>query len=158
MQRRVLTAVAVASVITGLACASGGVRPSYKPFPQDVVDTIKASPSAIIQEVAARAISENLQVQWSSPAEGYFESQVYDVVTRRSGNVDNSNRDNFITVRFWADSIGGGKSQVTGEATIFRTSDPSVMGRDREAAVRPGHPGDVLVHRILQGLHERFGS
>jgi hypothetical protein len=157
MQRRYLTAAAVALVATGIACGGGGVRPSYKPFPQASVDTIKGSPSAIIQEAAARLLAENLQIQWSSPAEGYLETQSYNVVTRVSGNIQNADRESNITVRIWADSISAGSSRVTAEATVLRSSDGSVVGRDREAPVRPGHPGDVIVHRILTGLHERFG-
>lgn len=157
MQRRFLTAAAVALVATGIACGGGGVRPSYKPFPQAAVDTVKGSPSAVIQEASARILAENLQTQWVSPAEGYLETQSYNVVTRTSGNIQNQDRENYIVVRIWADSIGGGLTKVTAEATVLRSSDGSVVGRDREAPVRPGHPGDVLVRRILAGLKERFG-
>jgi hypothetical protein len=158
MQRRFRPVAASAVVAALIACGSGGVRPSYKPFPRAVVDTVKAGPSAILQEISARATGENLQVQWSSPAEGYFESQSYNVVTRRSGNVSNADLENYIVVRFWADSISGSASKVTGEATSIRSADPSVFGRDREQVVPMGHPGDVMVRRILQGLHERFGK
>jgi len=103
-----MTAAAVALVATGIACGAGGVRPSYKPFPQAKVDTVKASPSAIIQELAARILAENMQPQWSSPAEGYLETQAYNVVTRQSGNIQNADRENYVTIRFWADSIGAG--------------------------------------------------
>ena len=157
MQRRFLTAAAVALVATGIACGAGGVRPSYKPFPQASVDTVKGSPSAIIQEASARVLAENMQTQWVSPAEGYLETQSYNVVTRQSGNIQNTDRENYITIRIWADSIGAGLTRVTGEATVLRSSDGSVVGRDKEAPVPPGHPGDLIVHRILQGLKERFG-
>ena len=157
MQRRFLTAAAVALVVTGIACGAGGVRPSYKPFPQASVDTVKGSPSAVIQEAASRVLAENMQTQWVSPAEGYLETQSYNVVTRQSGNVQNADRESNVTIRVWADSIGGGLTRVTAEATVLRTSDGSVVGRAREAAVPPGHPGDTIVHHILQGLKERFG-
>ncbi|HEY2825491.1 MAG TPA: hypothetical protein VGI83_08105 [Gemmatimonadales bacterium] len=157
MQRRFLTAATLALVATGIACGAGGVRPSYKPFPQAAVDTIKGSPSAIIQEASSRILAENMQTQWVSPAEGYLETQSYNVVTRTSGNIQNADRENYITIRIWADSIGAGMSKVTAEATVLRSSDASVIGREREAAVPPGHPGDVIVHRVLAGLRERFG-
>jgi hypothetical protein len=158
MQRRIHPVAAATLVAALIACGSGGVRPSYKPFPRASVDTVKAGPSAIIQEVAARMNAEGLQVQWSSPAEGYFETQSYNVVTRRSGNVSNADLENNVVLRFWADSISASSSRVTGEATMVRSADPSVFGRDREQTVPASHPGDVMVHRILQGLHERFGK
>ena len=153
------TSLAIAATVLGLiACGSSAVRPSFKPFPQAPVDTVKANPSAVIQELATRVASEGMLVQWSSPAEGYFESQTFNIVTRQSGNVQNADLENYVVVRFWADSISSGSTKVTGEAIQFRSADPSIFGRDREVAVRPGHPGDVMVRRILQGLRERFGK
>ena len=157
MQRRFLTVAAVTLVATGIACGAGGVRPSYKPFPQASVDTIKGSPSAIIQEANARLLADNMLIQWSSPTEGYLETQSYNVVTRQSGNVQNQDRESNVTIRVWADSISANLTRVTAEASVLRSSDGSVVGRAAQAPVPPGHPGDVIVHRLLTGLHERFG-
>jgi len=122
------------------------------------LDAAWADPDTRVLVVAGtrvRPVDE--AVQWVSPAEGYLETQSYNVVTRTSGNIQNADRESYITIRMWADSIGGGLTKVTAEATVLRSSDGSVVGRDREAPVQPGHPGDVIVHRILQGLKGRFG-
>jgi hypothetical protein len=47
---------------------------------------------------------------------------------------------------------------VTSEAVYQRTSDPSVLPRDREMIVPPGHAGDRLLQRVMDGTKQRFGT
>lgn len=144
-------------VLLGAACASGGVRPSYAPFPQARVDTVSAEPAAVIQEINARVNAENMRPQWSSPEEGYLETQWFHVVTQQSGVTDRAEADRVVLLRFWVDPIEGGKSRILSEAVIKRTTDPSVLPRDQEMIVPQGHAGDRLLGRIITGVHERFG-
>jgi hypothetical protein len=144
-------------LVLGAACASGGIRPSYEPFPQARVDTVNAEPAAVIQEINSRINAENMRPQWSSPAEGFIETQWFNVVTQESGVADRGNPDRVILLRFWADPIEGGKSKVTSEAVYRARTDPSVLPRDQEAVVPAGHAGDRALQRVIGGLRERFG-
>jgi hypothetical protein len=144
-------------VLLGAACASGGVRPSYEPFPQARMDTVNAEPAAVVQEIAGRLNAEKVRPQWTSPDEGFVESQWYNFVTQESGVTDRANPHRVILLRFFVDPIAGGRSQVTSEAVYKRTTDPSVLPRDQEMMVPAGHQGDVLLRRILGDVKARFG-
>jgi hypothetical protein len=156
MRRSTLTTLAAAAVLAA-GCASGGLRPSYEPFPNARVDTINALPADVIQEAEARLHAVNMRPNWTSPAEGFLESQWFNVVTQESGVQDRANLDRVILIRFFADSIETGKTRLTSEAVHLRTIDPSVMPRDREMIVPPGHAGDRLLAQIIDGMRERFG-
>jgi hypothetical protein len=157
MRRSTLTALA-ATAFLGVACAAGSIRPSYAPFQGARVDTVNAGPAAVIQEIVSRVNAERMSPQFSSPAEGYMETQWFDYVEQKSGAYDRANPDRFILLRFWADSIGQGKSRVTSEAVWKRTSDPSVLPRDQEALVPQGHAGYRLLDRVMTEVKQRFGT
>lgn len=155
---RRLTVFALGTLFAGAAaCAAGGVRPSYSPFPNARVDTVNAVPADVIQEIAARVQAEGMRLNWTSPEEGFLETQWYDLVTRESGQTDRANPDRVVLLRFFADPVGTDRTQLTTEAVIKRTSDPSVLPRDQEMMVPRGHGGDRLLARVLDGLRERFG-
>jgi hypothetical protein len=145
-------------ILFGAGCASGGLRPSYEPFPQARVDTVNGAPAAVIQEINARINGENMRPQWSSPDEGFLESQWFNILTQESGVTDRSNPDRIVLLRFFVDPIEGGKSRITAEAVYKRTTDPSVLPRDQEVLVPTGHPGEQLLLRVLRGVKERFGG
>lgn len=156
MTRRI-TGLGVAA-LAAAACASG-VRPGYSPFPQATVDTVSATPVQAIQELTQGLGTEAIQIQWSSPAEGYLETMWYNVVTRESGQTDRNNPDRFIKLRFWADPVGTDQTVVTAEAVTWRTTDPSiVIEREKEMLVPPGHAGEQILRRIMNGLAERYGG
>jgi hypothetical protein len=156
MRRSTLAAIAC-SVILGAACAAGGIRPSYEPFPEARVDTVNAAPPAVIQEVAARVNAENMRPNFTSPEEGYLETQWFDVVAQRSGVTDRSNADRIVLLRFWADSLEGGRTRLTSEAVVKGNPDPSLLPRDQEMHVAPGHAGARILERVIDGTQERFG-
>jgi hypothetical protein len=157
MRRSTFSGLAAVAVF-GAACAGGSIRPSYAPFEGARVDTVNAGPAAVIQEIVARVTAERMSPQFSSPAEGYMETQWYDVVEQKSGAFDRSAPDHFILLRFWADSIGEGKSRVTSEAVYKRTTDPSVLPRDQEMLVPPGHAGDRMLRAVMTSVKQRFGG
>jgi hypothetical protein len=142
----------------GAACAAGSIRPSYAPFEGARVDTVNAGPAAVIQEIVSQVAAERMSPQFSSPAEGYMETQWFDYFNQKSGAFDRSQPDRFILLRFWADSIGEGKSRVTSEAVYKQTTDPSVMPRDQEMLVPPGHAGDRLQRAVMTAVKQRFGG
>ena len=149
-----LGALAVAAV----ACASG-VRPGYNPFPQASVDTVSATPSQAIQELAQGLGREAISVQWTSPEEGYLESMWYDIVSRQSGQTDRNNPERSVKFRFWADPVGTDRAVITAEAVTWRTTDPSIaIERQKEMLVPPGHVGEQILQRLLSGLRERYGG
>jgi hypothetical protein len=157
MRRSTLTGLAVVAVL-GAACGAGSIRPSYAPFEGARVDTVNAGPAAVIQEIVARVTAERMSPQFSSPAEGYMETQWYDVIDQKSGAFDRSDPTRYILLRFWADSIGQGKSRVTSEAVYKARPDPSIPPRDQEMLVPPGHAGDRLLRAVMAGVKERFGG
>ena len=157
MRRSTLTALA-ATAFLGAACAAGSIRPSYAPFEGARVDTVNAGPAAVIQEIVSRVSAERMSPQFSSPAEGYMETQWFDYVDQKSGAYDRNYPDRYILLRFWADSIGPSKSRVTSEADWKRTSDPSVLPRNQEALVPPGHAGYRLLDRVMTEVKQRFGT
>lgn len=156
MRRSTLAALAGAAVFA-VACAAGGVRPGYDPFPEARVDTLNAAPPAVIQEIVARVNAENMRPNFVSPEEGFLETQWFDVVAQRSGVSDRGNADRIILLRFWADSLEGGRTRLTSEAVIKGNPDPSVLPRDQEMMVPPGHAGARTLDRVIAGAKERFG-
>ncbi len=155
--RRLTVAALAGTAVLAAACASGGVRPSYQPFPQALVDTVNAEPAAVIQEIVARVNAENMRPQWSSPAEGYLETQWFNVVTQESGVTDRANPDRVVLLRFWADPLEGGRTSLTSEAVYKSGADASRLPRDQEMMVPDGHAGDRLLRRVLTGVKQRFG-
>jgi hypothetical protein len=156
MRRLTLTTLAAAALLAA-GCAAGGLRPSYEPFPNARVDTINALPADVIQEAEARLHAVNMRPNWTSPAEGFLESQWFNIVTQESGVMDRANLDRVVLLRFFADPIENGKTKLTSEAVQLRTIDPSVMARDREMIVPPGHAGERLLRQVIDGLNQRFG-
>ncbi|MEE8115612.1 MAG: hypothetical protein V3T28_00785 [Gemmatimonadales bacterium] len=155
MQR--ITFFALAGALIGAAACAGGIRPSYSPLVNARVDTVNAEPAAVIQELASRVLAERLRIQWTSPEEGFLETQWYNLVTRESGQTSRDNPDRVVLLRFWADPLASGRSVVRSESVLQRTTDPSVMPRDREMMVPQGHGGWRLLVRVMDAVHERFG-
>jgi hypothetical protein len=157
MRSLTLAALAGATAFAA-ACGAGGVRPSYAPLATARVDTINAEPAAVIQELVTRVNAEKMRPQWSSPAEGFLETQWFNVMTQETGKLDRNNPDQVILLRFWADPIGTGKTKLTSEAVYLADPDISHPQRDREMEVPKGHAGDRLRARAIDGLIERFGK
>ncbi len=148
-----LASVAVA------ACASvGTVRPSFPPLYQAFVDTVRADTAALIGALEERIIEEGLEIRVSSVLDAYLETRWFNVVTGRSGDSDVAHPEREILLRFWVDPVGPLGYQLTAEAVFRRVSDPSLPSRQREVMVPPGHDGEAILLRILNGVRERFGG
>lgn len=159
MNRRQLSLLApFGGAILALACGAGGVRPSFDPKPRAIVDTVNATPDLAIQDLAGRIIEENIQIAWQSPAEGYLETQWYNVVTGQSGGGVTTAPEQVVKIRFWADPIDESRSKVTAEAVFEQSADESRLPRDREVMVPRGHAGFRIINRVLEATKQRLGG
>ena len=141
------------------ACASvGTVRPPFPPLYQAFVDTLRADTAALIGALEERIIAEGLEIRISSVLDAYVETRWFNVVTGRSGDGDVAHPEREILLRFWVDPLGPLGYQLTAEAVFRRVSDPSLPSRQREVMVPPGHDGEAILLRILDGVRERFGG
>lgn len=138
----------LAGAALAVACA-GGIRPSYAPMPEARADTVAGATADVVQAIGTGLAAEGMQAQWQSGAEGYVETQWYDLVSRESGNYNRTQPERYVRLRFFVDPAGPGMSAITSEAVILHTTDPSVMERDAEMMVPPTHAGRALLDRVI---------
>jgi len=141
-----------------VACTAVGARPFFAPLPDALRDTVRAEPDRVISAVAALVVGEGLTVHVSSPAEGYLETDWYDVVERRSTSGTSLDPRREVRLRFFADLIDQGLTQLSAEAVMRRVVDPSVTARENEIMAPPGTPGDEMLRRIFSALELEIGS
>jgi hypothetical protein len=123
-----------------------------------LVDTVTADPADVITEVAGLVAAEGLAIRWNSPAEGYLETEWYDVVARRTGGENSLQPQNVIKLRFFSDPVRNGETRLTSEAVTRLTVDPSMPSRESEIMVPPGHTGEQILRRVTAGVRSRFGT
>jgi hypothetical protein len=147
--RRIVALCAILTVIA--ACGSIGARPYFTPLPDAVVDTVPAEAAIVIGRLQTLVVGEGLAVRTSSPAEGYLETEWYDVDRRGpvGGSLDPRR---IVRLRFFADMTGANSTVLSSEAVTLRAIDPSIPERQNEAMVPPGHPGNQILERILIAL------
>ncbi len=155
---RLVGAGAALAVAVAAACASGGVRPFFPPLPGALLDTVIGDPADVITEVAVLVAAEGLAIRWNSPAEGYLETEWYDVVARRPGGENSLQPENVIKLRFFSDPVRQGETRLASEAVTRLTVDPSMPSRESEVIVPPGHPGEQILRRVIAGVRSRFGT
>lgn len=150
----------IAVSLLGTGCAGvGGIRPSFPPLQAAEIDTIATPPSKTIGAVSAAVIAQGLSVQWAAPREGYLETKWYDTDRRVSvSGPGPSDVTRTVRLRFWVDSLAGGRSLLTSEADYLQTLDPSEPDRDLEVMAPPGHPGRVILDDILSAVEKSGGS
>lgn len=153
---RALAWAVLGTVAVTMACGSIGARPYLTPLPDAVLDTIANGPAAVIGQIQTLAIGEGLEIRVSSPAEGYLETEWYDVDRRGSVGASLDPR-RIVRFRFFADEVGSTRTVLYSEAVTLRAIDPSVPERQNEVMVRPGHPGDQILQRILIALRSWSG-
>lgn len=142
----------------GIACGAGGVRPHFLPFPTAVSDTVSSHPEDAIELAGELLVSEGLELEASSPVEGYLETKWFNIATGRRGNPGSLDIEATIRVRFWADLIAENRTVVVGEVVRRRVVDPSLPIREREIPVPDDHPGSELLRRIFGELRTRLSS
>lgn len=158
---RVSTPTVVALLLAalgGAACTAVGARPFFRPLPDALLDTLNAEPADVITSLTDLVVGEGLTVKVASPAEGYLETEWFDVVERRSTAGTGLDPRREVRLRFFADLVDEGKTQVAAEAVLRKFVDPSLASRENEVMAPPGHAGDELVRRIFSALELDIGS
>ncbi|MGD2134639.1 MAG: hypothetical protein PVF27_00695 [Gemmatimonadales bacterium] len=149
--------VLAAGLAPAVACG-GGVRPYLTPLPDALVDTVPAPPDAVVRELATAVVGEGLHIRWSSPVEGYLETDWYDVASQMPGGEYATDPHQVVRLRFFADATAEDETRLVSEAVYRRTLDPSLDVRATEVMVPPGHRGDELLRRILGTLRASLGT
>jgi hypothetical protein len=110
----------------------------------------------VITEIAGLVTVEGLAIRWNSPIEGYLETEWYDVVARRSGSENTLDPERVVRLRFFADPVRQGETELVSEAVLRHMVDPSLPPRELEVMVPPGHGGDQILRRVLDAVRVRF--
>ncbi len=154
MLRHPVFVSAIVITIASSACGAGGVRPTFRPFPEAITDTVAGEPEFIVEQLSELLQDEGIELRWVRVHEGYIETKWFDPVTGRTGGGRSLNTEGVIRLRFWTDLALEHASVVVGEAVHRRILDPSLPVRETEAHVAPEHPG----HELLQHLFEALAS
>jgi hypothetical protein len=143
-----------------LACTPVTTRPGFMPYPQALVSIVDAPAPRLVPEMVGWLSSQGLQVQWSSPEDGYVETAWYNVRTRTSvfGDAEPADFLNTVKIRCWADPNVPGKSQLTVEAVYRPTLDPSRPERDLEVIAPQGSEGSRIASQLAEAMKKRFGE
>jgi hypothetical protein len=149
---------AAAVVILAAACGSVNVRPHLSPLPDALIDTLPTAPNIVIRGALQEVTAEGMRVQAVSTNEGYLETGWYHPEARRPAGALASGVQRVIKLRFWTDSVGPGRTQLTSEAVIRRTADPSLDPRVAEIMAPDDHPGHQILRRMLDSLRAQFGG
>lgn len=150
---------ALLGALIAAGCASGGLRPVFQPLPNAATTEVSATAAQVIPAVQNELLKEQgLQMQWVSPADGYIETQWYNVQTRSSANLSTGALDQQVLFRFWVDPVAEGRSKVTGEAVWLRGWDPSREQREQESMVPDAHPGGQILIRVMDMLRQEYGG
>ena len=146
---------ALALLLAGCA-ALGGVRPYYGPVPGSETFLLNALPDAVTRAAAEEVQHAGLALQWISPAEGYVETQWFNVTTRVSTpDPDLRDLEHTVKLRFFADPTAG-KTRLAAEAVTTYVVDPSRPQRELERMTPEGHPGREVLTQVVDRLKRRF--
>lgn len=134
------------------ACGAGGVRPTFRPFPQAIVDTVVGEPEEIVEHLSELLQAEGIELRWVRIREGYVETKWFDPVDGTTGGGRSLNTAGIVRLRFWTDIVMEHQSVVVGEAVRRRVVDPSLPVRETEVHVPEDHLGYVILLRVLEAL------
>lgn len=154
-----MRAALLATTVGLAACAGlGGVRPYYGPVPGSVSIEFAAPPDVVTRAASEEVQHAGLALQWMSAAEGYVETEWFNVTTRVSSpNPDPGDLDHSVKLRFFADPTAG-KTRLAAEVVTTYAVDPSRPQREMERMAPEGHPGREVLTQILDRLKRRFPS
>jgi hypothetical protein len=154
----VRASLALCAVVLAGCAGLGGVRPNYSPVPGSVAFVLEALPDAVTRAAAEEIQHAGLQLQYSSAAEGYVETQWFSLTTRASSlEPDMHDLEHSIKMRFFCDPTAG-KTRVVAEAVTSYAIDPSRPTREMERMAPEGHPGREVLTQILDRLKRRYPS
>ena len=145
----------LAWLLAAAACTAVTVRPNLRPLPGAVVDTLPGGPDSLVDRLATAVAALGLHVRRHSAAEGYIETDWYDLDARRVRGADHFASDRVIKLRAWVDALPPDETVVVLEAVYQISTDPSQPARELEVIVPAGHPADSLVQQLLGTLNPR---
>ena len=128
------------------------------PLPEAFVDTLDMQPADLLAELQRHSIELGFAIAVSSELDRYLETRWFNMATGRSDDGDLNRPDRVILLRFWIDPLGPLGYQLTSEAVYRPVADPSLPDRAAELMVPPGHEGEQILVRILDGVKERLGG
>jgi hypothetical protein len=152
MYRRSVLLLGMAVAVVCAACGAGGVRATFRPFPQAITDTITGEPDAIVAQIAELLRAKGIELRWVRHREGYVETKWFDPVSGRTGGGRSLNTEGIVRMRFWTDRVMEHRSVVVGEAVRRRVVDPSLPDRETEVHVPPDHQGYAILQSIFEAL------
>ncbi len=147
-----VTAAAILFTILCCACGAGGVRPTFRPFPQAIVDTVAGEPEQVVEHLSELLQEEGIELRWSRMREGYVETMWFNPVTGDTGGGRSLNTAGIVRLRFWTDPVAEHQAVVVGEAVRRRVVDPSLPYRETEIHVLEDHEGYEILQRVIEGL------
>ena len=152
--------VRLTALLAFSACTPVTTRLGFMPYPQALVSVVDAPAQRLVPEMVGWLASQGLQVQWSSPEDGYVETAWFNVRTHTSvfGDAEPGDLLNTVKIRCWADPNVPGKSQLTVEAVYRPTLDPSRPERDLEVIAPQGSEGDRIASGLAEAMKKRFGE
>ncbi len=128
------------------------MRPTFRPFPQAIVDTVVGEPQEIVEHISELLREEAIELRWVRVREGYVETKWFDSVTGATGSGRSLNTAGMVRLRFWTDIVMEHQSVVVGEAVHRRVVDPSLPVRETEVHVPPDHGGYEILQRVFESL------
>ena len=147
-----------AGVVALSACGAVNTRPYLTPLPGALVDTLRADPTVVVEQLVTQVIDEGIAIHVVGADEGFLETRWYELESpSEEGSAVQSARSR-IRLRFFADPIGDGQTQLTSEAIALSVLDPSLPEREREVLVAADHPGDQLLRRIVDAVRAELGA
>ncbi len=149
---------ALLAAALAVGCPSvGTVRPPFRPLPEAFLDTLAMEPAVLLAELASHCLELGFAIEVSSELDRYLETRWFNLATGRPDDGDLIRPDRVIRLRFWIDPLGPLGYQVTSEVVYRRVADPSLPDRESELMVPPGHEGEQILVRILDGVKEQLG-
>jgi hypothetical protein len=132
------------------ACASfGGVRPREVPVAGAVQLVVEPRAMALVQSLDSVVRARGMTVRALAPAEGYLETDWYDLGSQSSTRPPFRDLGRIVKLRILVDPVQG-KTRVIAECVMRIAWDPSVPERDLERMVPEDHPGRSLLNEILR--------
>ncbi len=133
------------------SCGAASIRPRYKPLPNLISDTVFGDPDEVLLRVSQLALERGLRTRLVSPAEGYYESDWFDLVTGRSRR-SGGDPSRYFKVRFWTDAGSLGRTVLRSEVVVLQSLDPSLPERQIEMMAPLSHAGRDSLSLILDAI------
>jgi hypothetical protein len=109
----------------------------------------------VIDAVARQLDSAGFRIHVSDPAEGYLETEWYDLATRRTVSATARDLDHMVKLRFFADPTAG-HARLAAECVRRIAWDPSEPERDLERMVADSTPGRVMLDSLMAKLQRTY--